>query len=93
MAYIFEDGSAILKYPTITKMHNAIFAEVVSNTCCKKRFLSELNAARQAKKYINAQNKINAMQLKYEKVWNGANWGSLFRKKRMRMEIREMIAS
>ena len=68
-----EDGSANLKYPTITKMHNAIFREVVNKTCCKKRFLSELTAARAAKMYIKALKSTNAMQLKYEKVWKGAN--------------------
>ncbi|MFT6319177.1 MAG: hypothetical protein ACJAT4_000094 [Granulosicoccus sp.] len=68
-----EDGSANLKYPTITKMHNAIFAEVVNKTCCKKRFLSELTAARAAKKYIIALKRTNEIQLRYEKAWKGAN--------------------
>lgn len=54
-------------------MHNAIFREVVNNTCCKKRFLSELTAALAAKKYIKALKITNAMQLKYEKAWKGAN--------------------
>ena len=68
IAYILEDGSANLKYPTITKRHNAIFKEVVNNTCCKKRFLSELTADRDAKKYMIALNTIKAKQLIYENV-------------------------